>query len=94
MRGKGVIGQVNTKNIYLIFLFIKATLMCLILFIKEPYLNSDHPVFQYSSHVNLQSPSGSMWGTFKMEKDDGTFFEVKIPTFYLDCKDEDKPLTA
>ena len=68
--------------------------MCLLLFIKEPYLNSDHPVFQYSSHVNLQSSSGSMWGTFKMEKDDGTFFEVKIPTFYLDCKDEDKPLTV
>ena len=47
-------------------------------------------MFQYSSHVNLQSPSGHMWGTFKMEKEDGTFFEARIPSFYLECKDEDK----
>jgi polymerase delta-interacting protein 2 len=57
---------------------------------QEPSLDQDHPVFQYSSHVNLQSPSGHMWGTFKLEKDDGTLFEVKIPSFYLECKDEDK----
>jgi uncharacterized protein affecting Mg2+/Co2+ transport len=32
-----------------------------------------------------------MWGTFKMEKEDGTYFEVRIPSFYLECKEEDKP---
>ena len=48
-------------------------------------------MFQYSSHVNLQAPSGHMWGTFKMEKEDGSYFEVRIPSFYLECKEEDKP---
>ncbi|CAF0815360.1 unnamed protein product [Brachionus calyciflorus] len=57
---------------------------------QEPDLNSETPVFQYSSHVNLQAPSGHMWGTFKMEKEDGSFFEVRIPSFYLECKEEDK----
>jgi polymerase delta-interacting protein 2 len=28
---------------------------------QEPYLNAEHSVFQYSSHVNLQAPSGHMW---------------------------------
>lgn len=28
---------------------------------QEPYLSTDHPAFQYSSHVSLQAPSGHMW---------------------------------
>lgn len=56
---------------------------------QEPYLDTDHSVFQYSSHVNLQAPSGHMWGTFKMEREDGSTFEVRIPSFYLESKDED-----
>ena len=28
-----------------------------------------------------------------MEKEDGTFFEVRIPSFYLESKDEEKPTT-
>lgn len=61
---------------------------------QEPFLNDEYPVFQYSSHVNLQAPSGHMWGTFKMEKEDGTSFEVRIPSFYLESKEEDKTLTS
>lgn len=56
---------------------------------QEPYLTSDHSVFQYSSHVNLQAPSGHMWGTFKMEREDGSTFEVRIPSFYLESKEDD-----
>lgn len=59
---------------------------------QEPYLNVDHSVFQYSSHVNLQAPSGHMWGTFKMEREDGSIFEVRIPSFYLESKEEDTSL--
>lgn len=55
---------------------------------QEPLLNREYSAFQYSSHVNLQSPSGHMWGTFKMEKEDGTFFDVRIPSFYLDSKEQ------
>jgi len=55
---------------------------------QEPFLNDEYPAFQYSSHVNLQSPSGHMWGTFKMEKEDGSFFDVRIPSFYLESKEE------
>ncbi|CAF1029625.1 unnamed protein product [Rotaria sp. Silwood1] len=53
---------------------------------QEPRLSKEHPAFQYSSHVSLPATSGHMWGTFKMEKDDGTFIEVRIPAFNLECK--------
>ncbi|CAF0811101.1 unnamed protein product [Didymodactylos carnosus] len=56
----------------------------------EPRLSREYPVFQYSSHVSLQAPSGHMWGTFKMERDDGTYFEVRIPPFNLECKEKEK----
>ncbi|CAF4637913.1 unnamed protein product, partial [Rotaria sp. Silwood1] len=52
---------------------------------QEPRLSKEHPAFQYSSHVSLPATSGHMWGTFKMEKDDGTFIEVRIPAFNLEC---------
>ena len=29
--------------------------------LQEPFLDSENAVFQYSSHVNLQAPSGHMW---------------------------------
>ncbi|CAF0810333.1 unnamed protein product [Rotaria sordida] len=54
----------------------------------EPRLSKEYPAFQYSSHISLSAPSGHMWGTFKMEKDDGTFIEVRIPPFNLECKSE------
>lgn len=33
-------------------------------------------------------------GTFKMEKEDGSFFEVRIPSFQLESKDDDEPSTT
>ncbi|UJR30733.1 hypothetical protein I4U23_018253 [Adineta vaga] len=55
---------------------------------EEPRLSREYPAFQYSSHVSLSAASGHMWGTFKMEKDDGTFIEVRIPPFNLECKSD------
>ncbi|CAF3416917.1 unnamed protein product [Rotaria socialis] len=51
---------------------------------QEPRLSKEYPAFQYSSHISLSASSGHMWGTFKMEKDDGTFIEVRIPPFNLE----------
>ncbi|CAF4064918.1 unnamed protein product, partial [Rotaria magnacalcarata] len=55
---------------------------------QEPKLSKEYPAFQYSSHVSLSATSGHMWGTFKMEKEDGTFVEVRIPAFNLECKSD------
>ncbi|KAH7637731.1 polymerase delta-interacting protein 2-like protein [Dermatophagoides farinae] len=51
---------------------------------EEPVLSKKFPAFQYSSHVSLQDPSGHMWGIFKMEREDGTMFDCKIPAFALE----------
>lgn len=54
---------------------------------QEPILNpSDRAnhAYQYSSHVSLQAPSGHMWGTFLMEREDGISFDCRIPPFSLD----------
>jgi len=56
---------------------------------KEPVFSKAQPAFQYTSHVSLQAPSGHMWGTFKMEKEDGNTFECRIPPFSLESKQED-----
>ena len=53
---------------------------------QEPILSKSQPAFQYSSHVSLHSPSGHMWGTFKMEREDGYTFDCRIPPFTLDGK--------
>lgn len=50
---------------------------------QEPVLSPQAPAFQYSSHVSLQSPDGCMWGTFRMEKQDGKQFDVRVPPFAL-----------
>jgi ApaG protein len=42
----------------------------------------DH--YQYTSSVHLQNSSGIMMGHYKMQKIDGSFFNVKIPDFSLD----------
>jgi len=55
----------------------------------EPILNQEQPAFQYSSHVSLQAPSGHMWGTFRMEREDGYSFECRIPPFALESKQDD-----
>jgi len=56
---------------------------------QEPVLSREQPAFQYSSHVSLQAPSGHMWGTFRMEREDGTAFDCRIPPFSLESKQED-----
>jgi len=60
----------------------------------EPALSKTDPAFQYSSHVSLQSPSGHMWGTFRMVREDGYVFECRIPPFSLESKQttESSPL--
>lgn len=58
---------------------------------QEPVLTKTQPAFQYSSHVSLQAPSGHMWGTFRMERDDGYMFDCRIPPFSLESKHEDSP---
>ncbi|XP_064460813.1 polymerase delta-interacting protein 2-like [Ornithodoros turicata] len=55
---------------------------------QEPILSKSQPAFQYSSHVSLQAPSGHMWGTFRMEREDGFTFDCRIPPFSLESKHE------
>lgn len=61
---------------------------------QEPVLAPPSPAFQYSSHVSLQAPSGHMWGTFRMEREDGYTFDCRIPPFSLESKPEDEDTTA
>jgi len=56
---------------------------------QEPVLSKTAPAFQYSSHVSLQAPSGHMWGTFRMEREDGYTFDCRIPPFSLESKHDD-----
>jgi len=56
---------------------------------QEPVLSRMQPAFQYSSHVSLQAPSGHMWGTFRMERQDGLNFDCVIPPFSLESKYDD-----
>ncbi|KPJ14793.1 Polymerase delta-interacting protein 2 [Papilio machaon] len=61
---------------------------------QEPVLARHAPAFQYSSHVSLQAPSGHMWGTFRMEREDGYTFDCRIPPFSLESKpDEGSPMS-
>jgi len=53
---------------------------------QEPVLSKKSPAYQYSSHVSLQAPSGHMWGTFRMEREDGYTFDCRIPPFSLESK--------
>lgn len=38
----------------------------------------------FSSSLLVQAPSGHMWGTFLMEREDGISFDCRIPPFSLD----------
>ncbi|TSL28158.1 polymerase delta-interacting protein 2 [Bagarius yarrelli] len=58
---------------------------------REPVLSKEQPAFQYSSHVSLQAPSGHMWGSYRFEKPNSTFFDVRIPPFSLESKTDDMP---
>ncbi len=39
--------------------------------------------FKYSSFCPLPTPTGSMRGTYRITREDGTEFDVKIPLFFL-----------
>ncbi|XP_072043886.1 polymerase delta-interacting protein 2-like [Amphiura filiformis] len=60
----------------------------------EPVLSSihaGHSAFQYTSHVTLKSPSGHMWGSYRMEREDGIWFDARIPPFSLESKEHSNP---
>uniref|UniRef100_U5EWR1 Putative mg2+ and co2+ transporter cord n=1 Tax=Corethrella appendiculata TaxID=1370023 RepID=U5EWR1_9DIPT len=61
---------------------------------QEPVLSPRLPAFQYSSHVSLQASSGHMWGTFRMEREDGHTFDCRIPPFSLESKPDDNTITT
>lgn len=49
---------------------------------KQPYLNpGDH--FQYTSGAVLETPVGSMQGSYQMIADNGDYFDAPIPPFTL-----------
>ena len=53
---------------------------------EEPVIEAgDH--YRYTSGCPLDSDSGIMSGHFEMEADDGSKFEVIVPTFSLDIPD-------
>lgn len=49
---------------------------------EQPYLNPGEQ-FQYTSGTILETPVGSMHGTYQMIADDGVEFEAEIPVFTL-----------
>ncbi|KHJ75916.1 hypothetical protein OESDEN_24465 [Oesophagostomum dentatum] len=56
---------------------------------KQPELNIHTPAFQFSSTVELaHSKGGHMWGRFRMERENGSTFDVAIPTVVLESFDE------
>ncbi|GMS88453.1 hypothetical protein PENTCL1PPCAC_10628, partial [Pristionchus entomophagus] len=62
---------------------------------RQPELTVSRPAFQFSSNVDLaQSKGGHMWGSFKMERENGQTFDVSIPAFQLDAPISDPPLPS
>ncbi|KAI6214966.1 hypothetical protein M3Y94_00330300 [Aphelenchoides besseyi] len=56
---------------------------------EMPRLSRDHPVFQFSSVVDVSQKKGAhMWGKLKLERQDGTSFDVNLPTVLLECNAE------
>jgi ApaG protein len=49
---------------------------------EQPYLKPNEG-FQYTSGTVLETPVGSMRGTYLMVDDDGTNFDAEIPMFTL-----------
>ena len=44
--------------------------------------------FEYTSGTPLNTPSGFMMGSYKMKKNNGSFFKAQIPAFSLDSPHE------
>lgn len=49
---------------------------------EQPHLNPGE-IFRYSSGAVLETPVGSMQGSYRMEADNGTNFDAPIPPFTL-----------
>jgi ApaG protein len=54
---------------------------------KQPVLKPGES-FTYTSGVPLNTPSGMMGGSYQMESR-GEQFDIEIPTFSLDCANQD-----
>jgi ApaG protein len=55
---------------------------------KQPFLKPGDS-YTYTSGAPLNTPSGMMGGSYQMESDRGERFDIEIPTFSLDCPDQD-----
>jgi ApaG protein len=58
---------------------------------EEPVLKAGE-VFEYTSGVPLQTPSGFMAGTYGMVGADGEHFDIEIPAFSLDSVETKRTL--
>jgi ApaG protein len=45
--------------------------------------------YEYTSGAPLNTPSGMMGGSYQMESERGERFDIEIPTFSLDCPNQD-----
>ena len=45
--------------------------------------------YEYTSGAPLDTPSGMMGGSYQMESERGERFDIEIPTFSLDCPNQD-----
>jgi ApaG protein len=55
---------------------------------KQPFLKPGES-FTYMSGAHLNTPSGMMGGSYQIESDRGEQFDIEIPTFSLDCPNQD-----
>ena len=55
---------------------------------KQPLLKPGES-YTYMSGAPLNTPSGMMGGSYQMESDRGERFDIEIPTFSLDCPNQD-----
>jgi len=49
---------------------------------EQPYLNPGDS-FEYTSGTHMETPVGSMYGSYQMMADDGVNFDADIPVFTL-----------
>jgi len=63
--------------------------------VKGPGVVGEQPIlkpgegFEYTSGAPLNTPSGMMGGAYQMESESGERFDIEIPTFSLDCPNQD-----
>jgi ApaG protein len=55
---------------------------------KQPFLKPGES-YGYTSGAPLNTPSGMMGGSYQLENEKGERFDIEIPTFSLDCPNQD-----